>query len=196
MSLTLVTAADGEPITLEQAKAQLRLDTDDDDAYVLDLIAAAREHVEGQTRRALKQQTFDYAIDGGWPLVDGLPMIQLPINPVVSVTSISYQDASGTSPEPTLAAADYAVTTRNNGSYIVPGYNVTWPSVRDVPDAITVRFVAGYTTIPAALKHAIKLLVAHLYENREPVSRNAVIASVPYTVEALLSPFRSGRVAS
>lgn len=192
MSLTLVTAPQKEPLTLQQAKDHLRLDIDDDDAYVADIIRVAREWIEGQTKRGLLTQTWDHSIDGGWPYRGSMPYVPLPLNPVASVTSITYVD--GSSPNPTLSSSDYTVAARNYGSYIVPAYGATWPTPRSVPDAIVVRFVVGEDECPKPLQHAMKLLVTHMYENREPVNvgQGQVIVDIPYTIEAMISPYRKG----
>ena len=185
MSLTLVTGPEQEPITLEEVKAQLRLDFDDDDALVRRLIIAARMWVEGQTKKALVSQTWDQNIDWGWPVRCAMPHIAFEKNPVISVSSITYE--SGASPRPTLASDQYIVVSRKHGSYISPSYGAQWPTPREVPDAITVRFVAGYTSVPEPLKHAIHMLVAHWYEYREVVGTGQ---EIPYAVEALISPYR------
>lgn len=192
MSLTVVTEPTSEPLTVQQAKDHLRLDHDEDDTLLRDLIKAARVWIEGQTHRAILTQTWDFSIDWGWPYRDGQPYIKLPLNPVASVTSITYVD--GSSPNPTLAAADYTVAARTHGSYIVPAYNVTWSTPRSVPDAIVVRFVAGESAAPKPLEQAMKLLVTHMYENREPVNtgQGQVIADIPYSLEAMISPYRAG----
>jgi uncharacterized phiE125 gp8 family phage protein len=193
MALILVTGPDQEPLTLEQAKAQLRLDVDADDELLRDMIKAAREWVEGQTKRALVTQTWDYKIDDYWPFKFGTNRITLPINPLASVTSITYQDSGGSSPQPILAASQYAIAARRHGSFIVPAYDVTWPSVRCVPDAITVRFIAGsaVAAVPKVLQRAVALLVAHMYENREAAAAKPLVA-VPYGIESLIAPYRSG----
>jgi len=192
MALTLVTGPTSEPLTLQQAKDHLRLDTDDDDALVLDLIKAARVWVEGQTKRAILTQTWDYSIDWGYPYRDGQPYIQLPLNPVSSVTSITYVD--GSSPNPSLSAGDYTVAARKHGSYIVPAYNTTWVTPRSVPDAVVVRFIAGESSCPKPLERAIALLVTHMYENRETIKagQGQVLVDIPYTLEAMISPYRAG----
>lgn len=189
MSLTLVTAPTTEPLTLQQAKNHLRLDHDEDDSLLRNLITTAKAYVEGQTHRALITQTWDYAIDYGWPYGAHGRSIRLPLNPVASITSISYVDSSGNSQ--TLAADQYTATTRQHGSFIVPAYDVSWPDVRCVPDAITVRFVAGEADCAPQLRQAVTILVTHLYENREAV-RSRDIVPTPYALEALLSPYRSG----
>ncbi len=193
MALKIVTEPDGEPITLEDIKSQLRLDIDDDDRWLRQRIKAARQFIEGQTRRRLRQCTYDYYIDYGYPFYDGYPRIDLPVNPVQSVTSIKYE--TGASPMPTLAADQYQVVDRNYGSFIVPAYGVTWPSVRNVPNALIVRFVAGDNdAIPEPLVTAMAMLVAHWYENRQAVEAKEMVP-VPFGVEAMISAYRAGRVA-
>ena len=188
MSLSLVTGPTEEPVTLDDQKVHLRLDADDDDAYVQSCITAARQWVEGQTHRAIMAQTWDYNIDYGWPVKAGRHRIDYPINPVKvqaspTVDSITYVDSDGASQ--TLAADQYTIVARTNGSYIVPEFDVAWPAVRPRPNAITVRFVAGYATVPDEFKRAILILASIYYEKRETG------ADAPLAVEALISPFRT-----
>lgn len=183
MTLDLVTDVVEEPVSLDEQKAHLRLDIDDDDAYIAGCVTAARKWVEGQTRRAIMPQTWDYIIDYNWPVKGGISQIDLPLNPVTSVTSITYIDTSGS--EQTLDSANYTVAARTHGSFIVAAYNVTWPSVRWVPAAITVRFVAGDADeIPQELHRAVMILAGHYYEVRETA------IETPAAVEALISPYR------
>lgn len=194
MALTLVTGPSQEPLTLAEAKLHARIDTDDDDQLLMALISTAREWVEGQTRRALATQTWDWSIDWGWPYMqNGVPTLDFPINPVTSVTSITYDD--GSSPRATLSSDQYTAVLRQHTSYVVPAYGVDWPTVRCVPDAITVRFVAGQAIdeVPYQLVQAMKMLVTHMYERRDLSSERQMI-EIPYAVEALISPYR-GRIA-
>ena len=188
MALSLITAPTSEPVSLGEQKTHLRLDGSDDDAYIGSCITAARQWIEGQTHRALMSQTWDYKIDYGWPVRNCLHQIDYPLNPVEAQASpiadtVTYIDGDGASQ--TLAASQYTVVARSNNSYIVPAYGVSWPTVRSVPDAVTVRFVAGYATLPEELKRAVMILAAHYYENRETGT------DAPPAVEALISPFRT-----
>ena len=188
MALSLVTAPTEEPVTLDDQKVHMRLDTDDDDAYVQSCITAARQWVEGQTHRALMAQTWDYNIDYGWPVKESRHRIDYPINPVKAqaspiADSITYVDSDGVSQ--TLAVDQYTIVARTNGSYIVPAFDVAWPAVRSVPNAITVRFVAGYVTVPDEFNRAILILASLYYEERE------TSVDAPMAVESLISPFRT-----
>lgn len=191
MAITVVTAPSIEPLTVQQVKDQLRLEIDADDSIVRRYIKVARQWVEGQTRRALTEATYDYSIDYDWPCKYGMQRITLPLNPVSSVTSVTYVDDNGASQ--TLAGSQYIVSAREHGSYIAPAYDVEWPTVRHIPSAITIRFVAGVSDaedVPEPLRHAVALIAAELYESRtESVGR--VMQRNPMGIEALISPYRS-----
>jgi hypothetical protein len=63
--------------------------------------------------------------------------------------------------------------------------------------SVTVRWRAGYptvdgrSTVPAPIRHAILLMVGHLYGSRDAVTTTAAQpAQLPLGVEALLAPYR------
>jgi uncharacterized phiE125 gp8 family phage protein len=91
MGLKLVTPPAIEPVTLAEAKAHLRLDTESDDGYVPALITAARERVELFLRRALITQVFECTVDD-FPAHDRA--IDLPRPPLQSVEWIKYPDTA------------------------------------------------------------------------------------------------------
>ena len=69
-----------------------------------------------------------------------------------------------------------------------------WPDIYDRPDAVEVNFTAGYAdaaSVPKILRHAVLLLISHLYENRAAVS-NGQVTEIPYTVKHLLESHRVG----
>ena len=189
MALTIFTDVTAEPVSVDDQKSHLRIDTDDDDAYIATCITAARQWIEGQTKRAIMDHTWDYGIDYCWPSKNGRRRIDFPLNPVTAQASpstivITYVDDNGAAQ--TLAQTQYTVSGRRHGSFIVPAFGVTWPSVRLVPDAVTVRFRAGDSdNIPQELHRAVLILAAHYYEIRETA------ADAPPAVEALISPFRA-----
>lgn len=195
MGLTLITPPTSEPLTVAEFKSHSRIDISTDDALVGIYIKAARQAAENWTRRAFVTQTWDYTLPD-FPL----DAIELPIQPVQSVTSVTYLDSTGTSTSLVTGspqAANYDVTTDGSRALIFPKYGDTWPTTRPHGNTVTVRFVAGYSvtaspvTLPWDLKQAVYLLAAHFYENREPVVVGQVaISELPMAVEALLSPYQ------
>lgn len=188
MSLTLVTAPVGDPVTLSEAKAHLRVTASDEDSLITSIITAARNIAETITRRALMTQTWDWkfgAFPDSW--------LDVPLAPLVSVTSISYVDTAGTTQ--IWSSAKYSVIdagAMTATGRIVPAYGESWPSVRGMPNDVTVRFITGYggaSSVPAEIKWAILLIIGELYARRESSLVGATIVNVPYSAEALLMPY-------
>ena len=193
MTLTEVTAPATEPVTLAEAKLHLRVDTNDENDLVTALITAAREYAETFTHRALITQTWDLKRD---EFPSGDP-IWLPKAPAVSVTSITYTDSAGTAQtwSSTLYTTDLPTGPWARRGRIVPGYGETYPSTRTVPNAVVVRFVAGYgaaTAVPASIKAAMKILIGTWFgPGREHVNIGNIVTVVPQTVDALLWPYKA-----
>ena len=68
MSATLVQLSQGntEPVTLEEARVHLRVESGAEDLLIVGLIGAAREWAEVVTRRALIDTTYRLDLSG-WP---------------------------------------------------------------------------------------------------------------------------------
>jgi uncharacterized phiE125 gp8 family phage protein len=189
MGSSIVTRPTLEPVSVSQARDHLRIDTTEADSMIASYIVAAREWCESRTRRALPTQTWEYTIDFDWPLVDGLHRIELPLAPVSSVSLITYLDEDGA--EQTLSESLYQVCgtgADNHRPYIVPAYNQSWPTVRYVPEVITVEYVAGYGApwaVPGPLKTAMLLHIEYLFD-RSSADRGALEAAR----DALIDPYR------
>ena len=84
MNLVLDTGPVSEPISLAEAKRQLRREADftDDDVYIESLIKAARDVAETLSLHAMLTQTWKLYLDE-WPDGDA---IELPKPPLQSVT--------------------------------------------------------------------------------------------------------------
>lgn len=156
MALFLVSGPSSEPISLDEALTHLRIDGTDEYALIGDLIQGAREYVETFTRRALLSQTWDLKRDAFpcGPIWVPLPRCQ-------SIASISYIDTNGTTQtwSSALYTTDLPTGPHAGPGRIVPAYGETYPSTRSVPNAVTVRFVAGYGTeadVPALIRACLK----------------------------------------
>lgn len=166
MSFKVVTAVTTEPVTLAEARLHLKVNSDDttEDTLISAWITAAREVAEQYTGRALATQTLELALDEFPDADDCSSVIELPMPPVASITSVKYTDTAGT--EQTISGSAYALSLYGDSRRLAPTYGNTWPSTQDVPDAVRVRYVTGYTTTPKAVKAAILLMVGWLEQNR------------------------------
>ena len=79
--MKLITSPEREPITLDEARAQCRVDGEYDDTYIESLIGVACNYAQTVTRRALVSQTWEMALKC-WPCVRELPLPKPPLQSV------------------------------------------------------------------------------------------------------------------
>lgn len=177
-----------EPVTLGEMKAYLRVDDDDgaQDELIAGLVKAARLMIEAASRRILIEQHWRVVLDR-WP-ADGT--LLLPLSPLIAVDGITVADASGHVQDvpPDAFEAD----------------NLSDPPrvvADDVPlpgkprHGLSIALRAGYgaapEAVPATLKLAIRILVAHWFENRGDVIGEPIM---PPEALALVAPFQRVRL--
>lgn len=142
MSLFLVTAPVAEPVSLDEVKLHLRVDSTAEDDLIAGLNTSARDYAESFTQRAIPRQTWDWKRDGFGCASE----FYLPKAPCISVTSITYLDTNGDSQtlSTDVYGTDLPVGPHARAGRIYLKYQQSWPQTRDIPNAVTVRFVAGY----------------------------------------------------
>ena len=197
LTLTQTVAPAKEPITLPEAKEQVRVDINDT-AYDTDLaafIAAARNAAEGYLNRQLITGTYTMTFED-FPSLRG--PVSIPRPPVQSITSIAYIDGAGASQ--TLASSSYKLVIGSAGGYVIPDYQLEWPDIynHELAENVTVTFVAGYgddpSDVPETIRQAIRLLVADLFENREMQNAGSALTE-NRTAKMLLNLHRAVPVA-
>lgn len=182
----ITTAPAVEPITLDEAKEQLHITHDDEDAFISSLIVTARIHCEQVARRSFVTRTYTARLDC-WPY---MTRFELPFPPLLAVTSIKYTDQSGV--QATFAATNYIVDAHSQPGRIALKSSASYPSVTlQEINAIEIVYTAGYglaVAVPDVYKAAIKLMLAHLYENREAVTiaQGVSIQTTPLGLDTLL----------
>ena len=175
-------------LTLAQVKTHLRVDHDNEDTLITRLRDAAVVWSEEYTRRQFINATHTLVLDS-FPAV-----IHAPVSSLVSVTTISYEAPDNTTT--TMDSDDYDLDISREPGRIVTAYSESWPATRSEINAVTVTYVAGYGAsaddTPDAIKAAVLMLIAHLYENRESVTMTARVEpfEVPMGVKMLFSPYR------
>jgi len=173
---TVMQPPEAEPVTLDEVKAQLRITFDDDDALLGRLITAARDHVEKYCGTTLATQTIALRCDGFHDFA------RLPVAPVQSVASVKYIDTDGQ--ENTLPTDTYELRADGLEASIARRYGQHWPAIQR-GSRITVTAVAGYSSVPPAVRHAMLLFIAEAYENRENAPQGGWSA-----MDSLLSNYR------
>jgi uncharacterized phiE125 gp8 family phage protein len=182
MSLRLITAPASYPVTLDEAKAHCRVDSVEDDTLIDGLIAAATDHIELYTGRAIMSQTWELVLD------QFSDAIMLPKGPVTAITSVKYYDTAEA--EQTVSVVNYALDSASDPQWLVKASDYTWPTVSDGVNNVIVRFVAGYSTVPPSIRAAALLLIGQWYDNRAAVTEKPLIA-MPNAVADLLANYRA-----
>lgn len=193
-----------EPVTLEDAKHQCQIDADltEDDSTLTRYIKAAREKAELYTKRSFVEQTWkltlsEFPSDGWMPWPVG-HAIELKNGPVLGIDSVSYLSTDGT--RTYLTADDYIVDDSDEPPKLYPAFNSFWPTQRCVPGSIEIIYRAGYPSagspvdaegVPAIVKQAMLLLVAHWYNNRETSIVGTIVADAPHGFESTLDGLRT-----
>lgn len=194
MSYRLKTAATDDVVSLAEIKAHCRVDHNDDDVMLAQMVKAAVSHFEamrGILGICLAQQVWELYLDA-FPV--GELKIELP--PIVSIDTVEYIAPDGTD-YTTWAGVNYGTDTKGHYGWVVPVD--TWPDTKDTINAVRVTFTAGFTTdelngVAASLKIAVMLLAAHWYANRETVSIGNTTSALPFTVDALIAQWKEWRV--
>ena len=167
MRLKVIVPPVSEPVSLQEMCAYLRLDCDEEQSLIGQLIKAARQYCEDFQHRAYLRQTLE--------------LVDRPINNILELPrSENLQEVLSVS--------------SNNGRYTVVQDLLARLCFTAEKSNVTVRYVTGVEDaagVDEQVKLAIKLLVAHWFENRTAVSfSNAVPREVPLAVKALLEPGR------
>ena len=209
-----------EPISLADAKAFLRIDTPDEDNLIQSLIMTSRLHIEVALGLALIQQTWSCFFDR-WPhILDtrtapfqpasaaytcpdprtrlnlATDAIVLPISPIKSLDAIRVYADDGTFV--TLPLAGFTVDLASKPPRIVRRVATAVPQpgrrLNGVEIAVTAGFGLSPADVPAPIRQALLLLVAHWYEHRDPGEIGSIEARVPAAVSALLSTYAPVRL--
>jgi uncharacterized phiE125 gp8 family phage protein len=193
----IITSPVAEPITLEALRTQLGsmdADSTERDSVLVGNIKAARIWAEWFTQRAIITQGWGYYADSFPGLKCGQPFtdaIDLKLD-LQSVTSIQYVDKDGLLT--TLDPSKYQVDVIS--SRVLPGYGLSWPETRRVPNAVQISYISGYQdadAVPEDIKKSL-LIIAGQWENFQGALESGItVRSVSWAAIQLLSNYKDYR---
>jgi uncharacterized phiE125 gp8 family phage protein len=151
-----------EPLTLDEAKKQLRVDSDGDDSFIEEKIIAAREWVEDYTGLVLTRREVTESLSGllartalrAWPVAADQPI------------TIAYRDQVGAE----QVIADAVIRAATRPALIFPAAGSRWPLGWPATGVVDATFTAGFASaaeIPQGLKQAMLVMLTAFYEDRE-----------------------------
>lgn len=168
-------SSEAEPVSVQEAKAHLRVFHSRDDEMIERLIVAAREAAEQFTNRSLVAASYRWVRDGFES------RFVLPLWPVAAIDAVTYLDDDDA--RQTVAVDDYSFDADRLSLRPVDG----WPSGTEV----NVEFTTDPGDVPQAIKQAILLMVGDLYEQSNATIVGAAPARNP-AIDYLLWPYRRG----
>lgn len=189
LHMELITGPTTEPISLAEMKQHLRVDFDDDNDYIESLITVSRAYFEQETGHLLGTQTWrvDVLSWSQFPVV-------IPYGPLQAISSVTYTDTDDNVAE-LNAAMRYsqrlawgAWVVHLTSAFVAP--SVTYREY----NAVSVNVTLGATTVPPLAIHAIRLLTAYYYENREAAilvpGLTPDVSVLPLAVSSIIRNFK------
>jgi uncharacterized phiE125 gp8 family phage protein len=185
MKSILTNPPSAEPVTLAQAKAHLRVDSDAEDALISVLISAARRQVEAMTGLALMNQGWSFLADD-WPVKGEFA---LPLHPLIAVEELRVHGEEG-DPAMIDPAHYYVDRWARPARLILRERN--WPRPGRIANGIEIEATLGFgdeaDDVPEDLRQAILRLVTHWHERRGDE------AGRPLGFDTLIAPYRAVRL--
>lgn len=204
MPLIQTSTPAAEPVSLADAKLNLRLIDTADDTLITLLIGAARRFAESYTGRSFISQGWKLVLDsfpGGcsasvpWGTEYSFPenAILLERGNVLAVSSITYLAMDGTTQ--TMPSPNYVADLSGAPARITPVFGQIWPIPMPQIGSVQVNYTAGYgptsADVPEGIRHWILMRVTTIYESREEIAivTKGKVDPLPW-VDALLDPYR------
>ena len=172
--------ANSAVLTLDEAKAHLRVTFDDDNNLISGLIDAATDYIEAVIEQPVMQASMSLEFDViGHEAFD---RVYIPVRNAIGVTEISLD---GIVQDP----ASYALKTRQNVPYVQFAAKGTYGQVSVL---FTAGFAAHAEEAPEGIKQAAKLIIGHWYTSTSAIAsgNNNQPFEIPLAVNSLLGRYK------
>lgn len=166
-----------------------------EELQAINMIATATSWAEQYTGRFFIQRTVSHYFDQ-FPKVSGGAKQPLTVMGGVAsaILGVTYSDSSYVSQ--TITADGYRQIDKNSKTHVYPAMGSQWPTdvASGEPDVINITYTVGVlpADVPAAIKSAILLIAASLWEHRENEIVGTNIKSLKPLIAAkdLLHPYK------
>ncbi len=180
IEITTLPNAGTLPLSVADAKSHARIEIADDDALIQSYILAACKILEQEIQKRVIQRQFRLWYDCAEITSDVLTLEQF--NSGISINAFTTFDENDA--ETTVDASLYS--SYGNRVSLKSGFSDI--AVRDLDS-----FKIEYTVLPAPIteniKQALRMLVAHWYENREAegIQDGFTFGKIPFSVKQILA---------
>ena len=179
-------------ISTEEAKIHLKVDGDEDEAYITTLVKAAfkiaSDYVGYEIRKAKVNYTFEN--------LDYRSRLRIPAR-IISVVHSKYYDENAAEQTLTVATSPNTYSTYGYDLYVT----LAPSSVNSYGDKYKIQVYEGFepstsgvteshTTFPESIRHAIYFILGNLYDNRQDYVIGATNVELPMNSKFLLNPYK------
>ncbi len=204
MSLKRLDILGDEPLDLDTVKAYLRVDGDHDDGLIETLMSTARSTIEAYTSRALIPQLWEFSINAGFAVARsdegylsqaksrGDLGIELPRSPFVELRGAPILETEYGQKE----LSDYRIDTSGRAAKV--HFGASAQKLMEGTGRIVITFQAGYQSheFPDAIKQAMLMIIAQLYDHRSVANDNpGLVGEFDQNISMLLRPYQIKRLA-
>jgi len=186
----IITAPALEPITTAEAKIYLKVDDSTEDTLIAALIVAARQMAEKYMNRSLIKTVWESMFDD-FPGADQDSTFEIAPSPVSAINTVKYYNSANVLT--TLASTVYLTDYVSEPSSLSLQPGQSWPDTADRKNAVVINYDAGYGTaasaVPDLIKAGIYLIIGHLYENRQDVTKEKM-NELPIGSKSLFDMYR------
>jgi len=166
-------------LTTAALKDHLRVEHDQDDQLIETLRGAAFAYLESYTGSRFGSRTVNIWLDF-WR------SCEIPARPVTSVTDVKYYDQNGDLQ--TLDTSKYFTDLVGHSSRV---RFINTPALQpNGLNRVKIEAVLGYATAPDPILAAAKLLVGHLYDQRQNEVVGTISSPLVVGAHALANPYR------
>ncbi len=166
------------PVTLDDAKAWLKLTEDDEDTLIEALISSAHRRIIDMAQVCPAETEITQGFDAFFS-----ETLTLSVGPVTEVTEVEYTKSDGA----TATVTGYRLDNIGTPARLIAPLS-GWPT--DVADmaAVRVTYTCGYTDpLPQPIRTAMLCLIAFMYQNREDMPLSG---ATERTVSSLLADYK------
>lgn len=195
-TVTLLT--DDLPISLEEAKLQIKSHSDADDSLITRWIKSEMQAFEEATGHQVMLARRVYLLDA----FPAQSKIELPWPKLVEVESVEYKNADGdwvsfgdgASPETVSWQAQYPDGVPATRGWVEPKYGFQWPIARCESASVRITFICGYAEetadTPALIQSAIGFGVTDANRFRGGTLAGTNVVALPLGIDAIYRKFK------
>ena len=186
MTPILLAGPVSEPLSVDEVRGWLQLETHDEDNLLASMIKAARCAVEQAIRRALMLQSWRLRLPH-WPQQGE---VRLPLSPILSIDAVRGFDAAANVILVDLGQFKWFGSTLS----LRPDSTALSAFAFGVEIVVKAGYGANASDVPEALRQGMLMLIAHWYAHRSDGLHEASVTHFPAAIAGAIMPYRNMRL--